>query len=238
MKRLFSLTFITLLLAVGSSSCAQTRRATDKFDVSDFTAIESSAVANIYIRQSPTTQVTAEGSEELLNALDVRMNNGKLILEMEENVLKRFDKKADKLVISIATPSLSHIDSKGVGNIVIDGTFSTPALNIQSEGVGNFTADNLRCDEVKIDSEGVGNITLRGTAGNVEIRSEGVGNVNADGLKAKCTVVSSQGVGNVSCHASEYLKVRSEGIGNVRYYGNPAEKELAKDGIGKIKAGD
>ena len=76
MKQLFSLTFVTLLLAV-SSSCAQTRRATDQFEVSNFTAIESSVVANIHIRQSSNTSVTAEGSEEMLNALDVRMENGK-----------------------------------------------------------------------------------------------------------------------------------------------------------------
>jgi len=84
----------------------------------------------------------------------------------------------------------------------------------------------------------VGNITLGGTADNVDISSEGVGNVHADGLKAKRAVVSSEGVGNVSCHATEYLKVSSQGIGNVHYLGNPKEKDLSKDGIGKIKAGN
>ncbi len=237
MKRLLSLTFITLLLAVSSSSCAQTRRATDQFDVSDFTAIESSVVANIQIRQSPRTSVTAEGNEEMLDALDVRMENGKLILKMEESFLKRFRKRSENLVIAITTPTLTRINSEGVGNIVIDGTFTSPELVIQSEGVGNITAVNLRAEKVVIDSQGVGNITLGGTADSVDISSEGVGNVNADGLKAKRAVVSSEGVGNVSCHASEYLKVRSEGIGNVRYLGNPAEKDLSKDGIGKIKVG-
>ena len=237
MKQLFSLTLVTLLLAVSSSSCAQTRRATDQFEVSDFTAIESSVVANIQIRQSPRTSVTAEGSEEMLNALDVRMENGKLILDMEESFLKRFRKRSQNLVISITTPTLTRIDSEGVGNITIDGSFSSPELIIQSEGVGNITAANLRAEKVTIHSQGVGNITLGGTADNVDISSEGVGNVNADGLKAKRAVVSSEGVGNVSCHASEYLKVRSEGIGNVRYLGNPKEKDLSKDGIGKIKAG-
>ena len=237
MKRLLSLTFITLLLAVSSSSCAQTRRATDQFDVSDFTAIESSVVANIQIRQSPRTSVTAEGNEEMLDALDVRMENGKLILKMEESFLKRFRKRSENLVIAITTPTLTRINSEGVGNIVIDGTFTSPELVIQSEGVGNITAVNLRAEKVVIDSQGVGNITLGGTAASVDISSEGVGNVNADGLKAKRAVVSSEGVGNVSCHASEYLKVRSEGIGNVRYLGNPAEKDLSKDGIGKIKVG-
>ncbi|MCE5204719.1 MAG: DUF2807 domain-containing protein [Porphyromonadaceae bacterium] len=238
MKRTISLLSIILLFAISSSSCAQSRRATDQFDVSDFTAIEASVVANIHVRQSPRTAVTAEGSEELLNALDVRMDNGKLILKMEESFLKRFRKRSENLVIAITTPTLTRIASEGVGNIVIDGTLTSPELVIQSEGVGNITAENLRSEKVVINSEGVGNITLRGTAGNVEIRSEGVGNVNADGLKAKRTMVSSAGVGNVSCHASEYLKVRSDGIGNVRYYGSPAEKEFSKDGIGKIKAGD
>ena len=236
MKQLFSLTLVTLLLVLSSSSCAQTRRATDQFEVSNFTSIESSVVANIHIRQSSNTSVTAEGNEEMLNALDVRMENGKLILDMDESFLKRFRKRSENLVISITTPNLTRIDSEGVGNILIDGTFTSPELIVQSEGVGNITAENLRCQKVIIDSEGVGNIDLGGTADNVEISSEGVGNVNADRLKAKSAVVSSQGVGNVSCHASEYLKVRSEGVGNVRYSGNPAKKELSKNGIGKIKA--
>ncbi|MDD3779898.1 MAG: DUF2807 domain-containing protein [Proteiniphilum sp.] len=236
MKQLLSFTLITLLLAISSCSSAQTRRATDQFEVSDFTAIESSVVANIHIRQSSNTSVTAEGSEEMLNALDVRMENGKLVLDMEESFLKRFHKRSENLVISISTPNLTRIDSEGVGNIVIDGTFTSPELIVQSEGVGNITAENLRCQKVIINSEGVGNITLGGTADSVEISSEGVGNVDADRLKAKRTVVSSEGVGNVSCYASEYLKVESESIGNVRYSGNPAKKELSKNGIGKIKA--
>ncbi|HBB01111.1 MAG TPA: hypothetical protein DCZ19_08610 [Porphyromonadaceae bacterium] len=238
MKRLLSLTLITMLLAVTSSSCAQSRRATDQFDVSDFTTIESSVVANIQIRQSPRTSVTAEGSEEFLNALDVRMDNGKLVLNMEKSFLKRFGKRSQNLVISITTPTLTRIDSEGVGNITIDGTFTSPELTIQSEGVGNITAENLRSEKVVINSQGVGNITLGGTADSVDISSEGVGNVHADGLKAKRAVVSSEGVGNVSCHATEYLKVSSQGIGNVHYLGNPKEKDLSKDGIGKIKAGN
>jgi len=238
MKPLFTLTFITLLLAVSSTSCAQSRHATDTFDVEDFSSIEASMVSNIRITQSNVTSVSAEGSEELLDILDVRMENGRLILKMEDRYRKKFRKNANKMTISITTPTLTRIDSEGVGNITIDGSFSSPELIIQSEGVGNITAENLRTQKVVIDSQGVGNITLGGTADNVDISSEGVGNVHADGLKAKRAVVSSEGVGNVSCHATEYLKVSSQGIGNVHYLGNPKEKDLSKDGIGKIKAGN
>lgn len=238
MKISVTFALIAVLFTACSTTCAQSRHATDQFEVSNFTTIESSVVANIHIRQSPTVNVTAEGSEELLNILDVRMDNDKLILTMEDRHLKRHKGRADKLVISISTPTLTRLDFDGVGNIEIDGTFTTPELTIDSEGVGNLRADNLDAGSIYISSEGVGNTTLGGKADKVEIRSQGVGNVNTSRLSTRSAVVTSQGVGNVSCHASEYLKVRSEGIGNVTYYGNPTDKDLSKEGLGRIKAGN
>ncbi|OJV87224.1 MAG: hypothetical protein BGO34_12825 [Bacteroidia bacterium 44-10] len=238
MKISATLILIAVLFTACISVGAQSRQAADQFEVSEFTAIESSVIANIHIKQSPTVSVTAEGSEELLNILDVRMDNDKLILTMEDRHLKKNNKRSDKLLISISTPTLTRIDFDGVGNIEIEGTFSTPELTIDSEGVGNLTADRLDVGSIYISSQGVGNTTLGGKADKVEIQSEGVGNVNTAELTARSAVVTSQGVGNVSCYASEHLKVRSEGIGSVRYYGNPADKELNKEGLGKIKAGN
>lgn len=238
MKISATLTLIAVLFTACISVGAQSRQAADQFEVSEFTAIESSVIANIHIKQSPTVSVTAEGSEELLNILDVRMDNDKLILTMEDRFLKRHKGRADKLVISISTPTLTRLDFDGVGNIEIDGAFSTPELTIDSEGVGNLRADKLDAGSIYISSEGVGNISLGGKTDKVEIKSQGVGNINTTKLTSRSAVVTSQGVGNVSCYASQHLKVRSEGIGNVTYYGNPADKELNKEGLGKIKAGN
>lgn len=238
MKTTPFLALLIVLLTVSSTSCAQTRNANDKFEVDDFTAIEASVVGNIEITQSNTTSVTAEGSEELLDVLDVSMNNGKLILKMEERLWKRFKRNSNKLTIHISTPTLSRVAFEGVGNIRIIESFTTPELVLSSTGVGNFTALGLNCDFVKVDSEGVGNTILGGKTDRLEIDSEGVGNVEADKLISRQTTVTSEGVGNVSCFASEYLKVRSQGIGNVKYYGKPKETVLSKDGIGKIRAGN
>ena len=179
MKTTITLTLLAVFFTACSTTNVQSRYATDKFEVTPFTTIESSVVANIEIRQSSTTEVSAEGSEKLLDILEVRMDGDKLILDMEDRLLNRQKNNAEKLTIYISTPTLSKIEQDGVGNVEIIGTFSVPELAIDSEGVGN-----------------------------------------------------------VSCHASEYLKVRSDGIGGVTYYGNPAETDLSKNGIGKIKAGN
>lgn len=238
MRTTLTFTLILLLCTISSTSCAQQRKATDQFEVTGFTAIKSSVVANIMIMQSDKTSVTAEGSEELLNILEVKIDDGKLILEMEKSFWKQFNKKADKLLISISTPTLTKIDFDGVGNINIKGSFSSPGLIVNSKGVGNFTARELDGGHVHISSEGVGNISIAGTADSVEIRSEGVGNIDAGELKSRRATVYSQGVGNVSCFASEFLKARSGGIGNITYYGKPMKTDLSKDGIGKIRAGN
>ncbi len=237
MKTTF-LAILSILLSMNGTSCAQSRTAKDAFQVSDFTAIEASVVANIHITQATGTAITAEGSEEMLDRLKVRMEGDPLILDMEERFWKRFGRKSGKLTIRIATPTLTEIDFEGVGNIQIDGTFNTPQLVINSEGVGNITANQLECEFVKIHSEGVGNTIVGGKANKVEIHSEGVGNVDAAKLIASEAIVSSQGVGNVRCHASDYLSIRSQGVGSVQYFGKPEKKDLIKDGIGKIRSGN
>ena len=50
--------------------------------------------------------------------------------------------------------------------------------------------------------------------------------------------VNSDGVGNLRVFASESVDIHADGIGNVTYYGNPAQKHIHKDGIGRVKAGE
>lgn len=236
MKKLNILVLIALLFTA-SISCAQTRQAKDEFDVSNFTAIKSTVVANIEVRQSSQTNVMAEGNEDMLNLLEVSMDKNTLVLNMRDRKRWRIKNNTNKLTIYVSTPTLTQIDSEGVGNITIVGNFNTPELKIESDGVGNIKAENIIAGEVRIDSEGVGNISIAGNATSVNISSQGVGNIDAEKLKTPRANVSSEGVGNVSCYASEYLKVSSAGIGNVTYYGNPKETNLNKDGVGKIRAG-
>lgn len=238
MKKLNILVLLTLLFSISNISYAQKRLSKDEFDVSNFTAIRSSVVGNIEVRQASQTSVTAEGSEAMLDLLDVKMDNQTLVLKMEDRLMKRIRNSANRLTIYISTPNLTHIDFEGVGNITIKGNFDTPELIIESDGVGNINADYLNAGSVKIESEGVGNISIGGKAESVDISSEGVGNINTRELITSNAIVISEGIGNVSCYASEYLKIDSEGIGNVTYYGKPKETNLNKDGVGKIKAGN
>ena len=237
MKKI-NILILALLIISTNIACAQSKQTRDEFEVSNFTAIKSNIVGNIEIKQSSQTSVVAEGDEEILDLLEVKIENGTLVFKLSERGFKLFKNKKNMLTIFVNTPMLTKLESDGVGNIAVKGNFETPELTVISEGVGNIYADNMNIGSLKIDSEGVGNISFSGKAKSVEVKSEGVGNINTQNLITANATVKSEGVGNVSCFSSDYMKVDSEGVGNVTYYGNPKTTNLNKKGIGKIKPGD
>lgn len=220
---------------------AQTKKnrgTTDKtYTVGEFSKIDSDIVGSIVFTQSPQTSVRAEGDAEIINILVVSVKDNTLKLSRKKDIkYKMRDRKGKNLIVYVSAPELSAIENEGVGNITINGKFSAPELFIKTEGVGNITANDLDCGFVKIDSEGVGNTKLGGTANTVEIKSEGVGNVYTEKLLSKQAKVRCEGVGNVRVYATESLDARTAGIGNITYYGNPAQKEIRKNGMGRIRA--
>lgn len=236
--RNLNILLLFVLIFTSNIACAQTRHANNQFEVSNFTAIKSSAVGNIEIRQASETSVTAEGNDDMLDLLDIRMDNQTLVIEMNEKRSKRFQNRSNNLTVYISTPNLTYMESDGVGNITIEGSFETPELIINSDGVGNIKAENLYAGVIEIESDGVGIIKVGGNAEKVNIKSDGIGNIDARNLVSLNTYVESDGIGNIRCYASEYLKVDSDGIGNITYYGKPKETDIDKDGVGKIRADD
>ena len=227
----------SLLLVVIATSCtyAQKQTITNKtYPIKSFTSVESDIVGNITYTQSNNVSVRAEGDKELIDKLRISEKNDVLKIEYTE---KMNTKNKQKLSIYISSPTISEIDTEGVGNWVMKGKVKTNNLAIEFDGVGNFEALELQSNNIKVDYEGVGNLTLGGTTDFVEIKSEGVGSINSQDLLAKKAVIRSSGVGSVKCYASESVDLINSGVGSITYYGNPTTKNMNNSGIGKIKAG-
>lgn len=236
-KTITILSFVALVLFTSiQASCAQERITRRSFPVSSFSNIESNTIGNIIFTQSPTTSVTAEGSAELIDLLQISVKNNTLVID-SKNKVWRNRRGNTRLEIRISSPNIREFENDGVGNVTFNGKIQTPEFKITSNGVGNFKASNVDCSRILIESDGVGNITLGGKTDYLKIDSDGVGNISTEDLDAKTAIVSSDGVGNVRVYSTESIDIEADGIGNVTYYGNPANKHISKDGIGKVRAG-
>lgn len=244
--KLRHITFILALAgAVTFFSCQATAQQSNvyknvNYTIGNFNSISSNTIANIIVKQDNATALRVEGNERLINNLKIYVKNNILYINMKDERMhnRNFLKRNNKLSIYVTTPQLRSLSRAGVGNISLEGTFNAPNLTIKNEGVGNITSENLVANTLNVTSEGVGNITLKGRTNNLTIDNQSVGNVNAEGMIAKNAKVSSDGVGNVHFYASESMDVESDGVGNVTYYGNPKVKNIEKDGVGRVKAGN
>ncbi len=239
-KTNFTLIAIALLATLSiQTACAQKKIISKNYNVSNFSAIDTDIVGNVIFTQSATTGVSAEGDEEMVNNLIVKVENNTLKLSKKKNLKRLFgSRKAKRLVVKVSAPELYKIESDGVGNITLDGQVTTDRLDIESDGVGNISAMQLNCKRLTVDSDGVGNIRLKGKGEYAEYKSDGVGNIDAREFIADDAKVRSEGVGNVKCYASKNIELYGGGVGNIIYYGKPNVKALNKNGIGKIKSGN
>lgn len=195
-------------------------------------------MGNIIFTQSNRTSVSAEGEEDLINNLIVKVENNTLKLSKKKDLKRIFgNRKSRKLTIKVSSPNLTKIESDGVGNISLNGVVKTDRLHIESDGVGNISASQLECRQLTIDSDGVGNTKLKGKGQFAEYKSDGVGNIEAQEFIAEDVVVRSSGVGSIKCHASKNIELFGTGVGSITYYGKPNIKALDKSGVGSIKAG-
>lgn len=233
LKVLFSI----LLLIVITTSCTYAKIgviSNKTFPIKSFTSVESEIVGNIIYSQSNSVSVRAEGDEKMVDNLEVSESKG--ILKIV-HATKFNKKRKGNLIIFISSPAIASVDMYGVGNWIMKGKVKTDDLKIEIEGVGNFEALGLECNNIKATCEGVGNLMLSGTTEFVKIESEGVGSVNAKNMIAKIAVVKSHGVGSVKCYASENIDIVNSGVGSVTYYGNPTVKNIKNSGVGKVNAG-
>lgn len=205
---------------------------TRDFKVTDFDKINVSAVANINYTQSKNNapSLSIYGPDNIVDLVDVGIENNTLRMSMKKKNIKK-----GKLTITISSPNLYEVMSSGVGNFSIPEPLTTTSLNVTHDGVGKMQIDQLSCTDFKIYSLGVGDATIGGQVENATLVAQGVGSINASALKAKSLKAIADGVGNISCHVTDSLYARINGVGNISYTGDPAKKDLMKNGIGKIK---
>ncbi len=246
MKKLTLIAIFTLMI-FGMSSCYFDHSSfcitgtgpivTREFDLESFNSISAQTVYDVEIVQGNEQKVVAEGNENMMEQLELRVFNDKLECGLINNCYSTF-----KMKIFITVPDLEKVEVNSTGDIRIGEFKGLKSLTLNSTSTGNIKADGV----FRIDN----NLTIRSTStGDIEINAEtdeintymsSTGNVKVSGscnvqtidlsstgsyygyqLTSKdCSVVSS-GTGDTYVNVDENLDVVICSVGDVLYKGNP-----------------
>lgn len=239
MKKLLTLvfTFFTLLVTAQwwDSERVEGNGKIEKISrpVGTFSSISSAGSFNVEITFGKSGNISIEGEENILDYIESKVEDNRLMLRYKKNVNIRTNKK---ITVYVAMTKVVGISLSGSGNIKGTGDFGNEGnTEFKISGSGNIYFDFDRIKNSSVAISGSGNITLRGKGESVAIKVSGSGDVDCTGLIANDAEVSISGSGNAKVHADEALEISISGSGNVSYAGNAKDIVKHTAGSGKVR---
>lgn len=200
----------------------------------EFTAIELQSYANVIINKGTNFQVEISDYENLIEYMDVRVTNGKLIIKTSPAYMSITHSEA-KVMITMPD-TLYSILLSGSGDVVVNDAFNKLQI-LKISGSGDIILkSDAQYDYLKATISGSGQISGSGTATELETLISGSGYIRFEELitqSAQCTI---SGSGNTYVSVVTNLDANISGSGNIIYYGNPSV-DASVTGSGRVRKG-
>jgi hypothetical protein len=222
---------------------------TREFPFSSFDAVSANTVIDVEIVQGTTFSVIAEGHENIMDFLDLKVVGGKLYIDLISGSYSNF-----KMKVFVSMPTVTKLYVNSTGNMYVSQFTNLPSLEVTSNSTGNFygsgTFDvsgllkienrstgnisiDVICDEIIADLSSTGNVTLKGSCQIQGVRVNGTGNYNAFDLTSKDCTVTTNSTGDARVFATDKLSASIRSVGSIYYKGSPTVSFI-DSGIGKL----
>jgi hypothetical protein len=230
MKKIAFTFFIpALLFAFIQQAPAQVKSEERKVD--QFTYVDLSISADVYLTQDNTQTVVIEASERDLKEILTEVKNGHLKIKTDG-----WANLKDNVKVYISMSKLDGIGLSGSGNIVAEKGFKAASLGLAVSGSGNIRLQNLTATSVDCAISGSGDITVSGPgkANSLDAAISGSGNIDAGNFEAGSVEIAVSGSGDCTVNASDKIQAHVSGSGDIYYKGN-AQLDIRISGSGKAK---
>lgn len=235
MRRL--LMIVPLVFAGGCSAIAQTdqvqpsgQRGERAFQVGAFEAVALQGPHNVVVTVGGGSSVRAEGDTAALDMLDIRVENGRLIVGTQRGFSWRGPEGA--VTVRVTAPALNAAAIGGSGDMRIDRVQGDRFV-ASIGGSGDIEIGAMQTREADFSIAGSGGIRATGSAEAADLSIAGSGGMALDGLQTRRASVSIMGSGDVTLQASETVSGSIMGSGDVNVRG-AARCSVTRMGSGSV----
>ncbi len=231
------LAILPFVLAAACSADAQShqaqasgQRAARNFEVGAFQSVALQGPHNVVVTVGGAPSVRAEGDTAALDMLDIRVENGRLIVGTRRGW--SWHGPGGDVVVHVAAPAIQEAAIGGSGDMRIDRVQSE-RFEASIGGSGDMEIGALQAREAEFSIAGSGGIRAAGSAEAADISIAGSGNMALDGLQTRRAHVSLMGSGDINVQASEAVDGSILGSGNVNVRGQ-ARCSVSRMGSGDV----
>lgn len=221
------------LIAVAALAALPASAAERSFTVGSFDRVSVAGASTVTVSTGKAISVRASGDDAALDQLDIRVENGTLIIGTK----KRFGMSwsSGKSSVFVTVPMVRAADVAGSGNVSVD-RIEVPEFTSSVAGSGNLRLPKVVATKSRFSVAGSGTVEAAGTSTDVRASVAGSGDLLIAGLKSSTLSASVSGSGNVDAFATSSASVSVAGSGDVRVRGG-AKCSISKSGSGSVDCG-
>lgn len=227
---------------------ASGRYITKEISAASFSSIELLGSENVLYSQSTNGKsgIKIYASDNVMDLLDVRVENGVLIVGYKKSVSIWGN---NSVTIIAYSPSINNVIIKGSGDVALKSAIKSNILSFKINGSGDITGSSIICDELLTEIDGSGDISFQKTtskklaasingSGDIKLAGEsqsarysvaGSGDIEARNLKSQYVEAKVYGSGDITCHAVQKLSAKVDGSGEINYVGSPSIESSKKN---------
>lgn len=192
---------------------------TKDFALGAFDRVELNNAFFVTIVKSTESKVSAKGSGDDIDDLEITVTNGKLDIRYDKRIrikqLKRY-----KMELVVYTPNITELDAKSASDTEISGFGTISSFTASVSGASTLRLKNT-VKSLTADISGASKIILPLKVENIDAEISGASNL--DGFEANSTDVFLElsGASRAEVSASKTLNVKASGASKVFYKGEP-----------------
>jgi Putative auto-transporter adhesin, head GIN domain len=241
-----SVLYLLPLAALALSACDMDVNAEDKRLTSDgkaistsaattgsFTKIEAVGPDNIIFVTGDAFSIKAEGDADAITKLRYAMDNGTIIIGREKG--KWWGDGSTSVTVTVTAPTLAEASLAGSGDFTAD-RMTGDKVKVELAGSGNAKVADVTAKSFESDLAGTGDIMVAGKVERAEFGVAGTGDVDASKLASVDAEVSIAGTGDVKVNATGTVDASIAGTGDISVTGG-AKCKSSSIGSGKINCG-
>lgn len=231
MKHLLFFFFTATLFTACNQRTGSGNIVTEKRQTGDFTGISVGGAFEVEIKNGPTTEVTVESDDNIIELIETKVSSG--VLKIRTRNGGGFNNGHFKVYVT--APEIHSIDVSGAATVNVDDALkSRQKVSLDLSGAGHIKA-MVDAPEVYAEISGAGNMELSGRTKDYKAKVSGSGDLKSASLKSENTDVDVSGAGTARVHASVTLKAEASGAANI-YYNGGATVQQKTSGAGNVKS--
>ena len=190
---------------------------TNQYAYSGYDGIDASNAFSVYVSFSDTEEsIEIEANDNLHQYIRVKLENGTLVIEIEDNVSVRGNATLNAF---ITTNSVSDFEGSGAIRFIVEDPVNENDIMIDLSGASTFSGE-FNTNNLYTDLSGASILDVRGYAENANMEASGASIIKNDGLVIDYLKTDLSGASNVTITVNEEIDVEASGASILRYKGD------------------